>query len=95
MARHVDILKVDPHAGVESVLARVVLDDQDEIVIEASDQGYWRDALVRAVHIDPADDPEGFLYALAERLDGTYVIATEPHEGYACEYEPAPDAAPA
>lgn len=95
MARHVDILKVDPLAGVERVLARVVLDEDDEIVIEAPDPAYWRDALVRAVHIDPNDEPEDFLYSLSDRLDGTYVVATTPHDGYACEHEPAPDAAPA
>ena len=91
MAVHVDILKVDPMAGVERVLARISLDEHGHIFIDAADPEYWREALARATHLDPDDDPEHFLYSLSERLDGTYIIATEPHGEEACEYAPAPD----
>ena len=45
-----------------------------------------RDALTRGVDMDPDEDPEAFLQALSERLDGTYVFATEPHAEAECEH---------
>ena len=90
MAFHVDIIKADPLAGTERRLARVAL-DHGQVVIESPDEGYWRDVLSRAVGVDPDDQPEDFFAALSERLDGTYVFATEPHDDADCEYgaEPA------
>jgi hypothetical protein len=90
VALHVDILKVDPLAGGERVLARVALDDTGQIVIDAPDKQYWRDALARATHIDPDEAPKQFLFALSERLDGTYVVATEPHDEGDCEHAAEP-----
>jgi hypothetical protein len=89
MAFHVDIVKTDPTAGTERRLARVVL-DQGQISIESPDEAYWRDVLTRAAGMSPDEHPEAFLDALAERLDGTYVFATEPHDEVDCEHAAEP-----
>jgi hypothetical protein len=47
--------------------------------------------LQRTLGIDPDDDPEAFLYAIPERINGTYLVASEPHEDEGCAYAPAPD----
>lgn len=96
MAFHVDIIKTEPIGGSERLLARVVL-EHGHLAIESPDEEYWRDALVRAVGMDPDEDPEAFLEALSERLDGTYVFATKPHDEADCEHavEPTRESAPA
>lgn len=75
LAFHVDIIKTEPMAGTERRLARVGL-EHGQLVIESPNEAYWRDALTRAVGMDPEEDPEAFLEALSERFDGTYVFAT-------------------
>jgi hypothetical protein len=96
LAFHVDIIKTEPMAGTERLLARVVV-EHGHVVIDSPDEAYWRDALTRAVDLDPDEDPEAFLQALSERLDGTYVFATEPHDESDCEHaaEPTLESAPA
>jgi hypothetical protein len=96
MALHVDIIKTEPLAGTERLLARVCA-EHGQVVIESPDEAYWRDALMRAVDMDPDQDPEAFLQALSERLDGTYVFATNPHDEAECEHaaEPPRESAPA
>lgn len=89
MALHVDIIKGEPLAGTEQVLARVVLDD-GHVTIESPDDEYWRDALARAVRVDPDDDPETFVNLLSERVDGTYVFATGPHDDSDCAHASDP-----
>ena len=85
MAQHVDIVKSDPLAGTAQVVARVVLDDGGHIEFEAANRDYWREALTRAVSMEPTDDPERFLVAVSERMDGTYLFASEPHDEHECE----------
>jgi hypothetical protein len=84
MALHVDITKVEPLASSKRRLARVVLDEQGGIVIQADDPAYWRNTLTQAVGIDPDQAPQEFLYSLSARVDGTYVSATQPHEEDDC-----------
>jgi hypothetical protein len=87
MSEHVDILKVEPLAASGAqALARVWL-HAGQIDVEAPDSHYWRDLLARITRIDPDESPEEFFAALQERIDGTYIYATEPHDDAHC---PAP-----
>lgn len=89
LAFHVDIVKTDPTAGTERRLARVVL-EHGQLTIESPDEAYWRDALIRAVGMDPDENPGLFLESLSEHFDGTYVYATKPHDEADCEHSAEP-----
>jgi hypothetical protein len=55
----------------------------------ADDGAYWRDFLEKLVGISPDEQPETFFEALPDRVVGTYVYATAPHDhGDDC---PAPE----
>ena len=84
MAEHVDIVKTEPTSSMEYALARVIL-EHGHIEIEASDRGYWRELLRGMVQIDPDENPESFFASLHDRVDGTYVYATEPHDEAHCQ----------
>jgi hypothetical protein len=84
LAKHVDILK----PGTASPLARVTLDDDHQHVsFQADDQGYWRQLLTQLVDVDPDEEPERFARSLHDRVDSTYVYATDLHDDARC---PAP-----
>lgn len=85
MAFHIDIIKREPLSGTERAIACVTLDD-GVVTIRGDDEGYWRETLVRAVGIDPDEHPDEFLGAVSDRLDGTYVFATELHHEADCDY---------
>ncbi len=83
MADHVDIMKSEPTSTAEYRLA-CVLFAGGHIEIDAPDRDYWRQLLQNMVQIDPDERPEDFFMALHERVDGTYVYATEPHPEESC-----------
>lgn len=85
MAEHVDILKT----GSAQPLARVVLED-GHVYVLADDEDYWQNLLQQVVGIDRDEHPDDFFNALHERVAGTYVYATPPHEG-GDESCPVPD----
>jgi hypothetical protein len=87
---HVDIVKSEPLAGSERVLARVTL-EHGSITIEAEDRDYWEEALTSGVAINPTESPEEFLAAVSERFNGTYVFTTEPHDDSDCPYAQTAD----
>ena len=90
MAFHVDIIKTDPTAGTQRRLAKVAV-EHGQLVIESPDEAYWREALARVGRkVDPDDDPKAFLDSLNERLDGTYVFATKPHDEAECAHASEP-----
>lgn len=85
MADHVDILKT----GAVQPLARVLLED-GHVEVLADDVRFWREFLTSVSGIDPDEHPAEFFAALPERLDGSHIYATPPHqEGDDC---PAPGA---
>jgi hypothetical protein len=83
MAEHIDIMKSEPTSSMEYRLACVMLEG-GRIEVDAPDSGYWRQLLRNVVQIDPDERPEEFFAALHERVDGTYVYATEPHDEARC-----------
>ena len=90
MAFHVDIIKTEPTAGTERRLAKIAV-EHGQLVIESLDEAYWQEALAPVARkVDPDDDPEAFLDSLSERLEGTYVFATKPHDEAECEHASEP-----
>ena len=83
MADHIDIMKSEPTSTAEYRLACVVLSG-GHIEIDAPDRDYWRQLLRNMAQIDPDEHPEEFFAALHERVDGTYVYASEPHSEEDC-----------
>lgn len=82
MADRMDIMKIEPTADVERLLATVVLTDEGTISVQPamhdSEPEYWLGLLSDIADVDPEAHPRDFFDAVRERLDGTYVYAREP-----------------
>jgi hypothetical protein len=86
MPYHVDVIRNEPMTGKQTLLGRVHVDG--ELRIEAEDEGRLLDTLRQVVpDIDPDEDPAGFVAALAERMDYTYVIASVQHADDECPFD--------
>lgn len=85
-ALHVDVVKNEWLAGYQHMVARIFLDDEDRLSVEADDSSWEATALRPVRGLDPGDDPRAFFYGLAEHLHGTYLFATEPHDDEHCPY---------
>jgi hypothetical protein len=89
--RHVDIVSNDPLAGSQQLLARVALNGNPELEIEMADgaktdqQHIWT-YLCSRVAVDPKADPNGFLEALPQSIDATYVAASDVHDAAECPF---------
>jgi hypothetical protein len=87
MAYHVDIISNEPLTGRQTLLGRAHI-EHGELRIEAAMPDQLRDTLCRIVpDIDPREDAEGFARALPERMDYTYLIASEPHADDECLFD--------
>jgi hypothetical protein len=90
MDPHVDIIRNEPLAGSSFVLAKVTLGQGgsclDLQTPRDADEGVMWGYLRSRVEIDPDRDPEGFLHALPEAIDSTYVIASRVHDDAECPY---------
>ncbi len=68
--------------------ARQVHVEHGELRIEAAISDQLAETLQRVVpDIDPREDPEAFARALPERMDYTYMIASEPHTDDSCPFD--------
>jgi hypothetical protein len=84
--RHVDVVKNEWSVGVQYPAARVLI-DKGAITIDADDPERWRESLIQATSgIDPDIHPEEFLAALSEKLQGSYLFATEIHDDAECPF---------
>lgn len=89
--RHVDIFSNDPLAGSRQLLAKVQMNGAPELelVIEpeakTDDKRMWT-YLCSQVGFDPKSNPEGFLEALPQSIDATYVAATQVHDDAHCPF---------
>jgi hypothetical protein len=93
--RHVDIFSNDPLAGSRQLLAKVQMNGAPELelIIEpdakTDDKRMWS-FLCSRVGFDPKSNPKGFLEALPQSIDATYVAATEVHDEADCPFADAP-----
>jgi hypothetical protein len=86
MALHVDIVKNEWLAGYQNVVARLYLDDDGKLHVDAADET-WEETVLRPVGgLDPKRDPEEFLRHLADYIHGSYLFATEVHDADRCEF---------
>lgn len=89
--RHVDIFSNDPLAGSRHRIARVQLNGGPtlELFIEpdakTDDKRMWN-FLCSRVSFKPEDNPRGFLEALPQSIDATYVAATDVHDDGSCPF---------
>jgi len=88
---HVELIQNEWAAGRQLVVARVTLEDNGRLKFESADDDVWGPVAFRSF-VDQATgdevspkEPERFIRALHEHLNGDYLFATEPHEG-GCEY---------
>lgn len=92
--RHVDIFSNDPLVGSRQLLAKVQMNGAPtlELVIEpdanTDDKRMWT-FLCSQVGFDPKTDPTGFLEALPQAIDATYVAATGVHDPAHCPFADA------
>lgn len=90
MALHVDVIKNEWAAGIQHRVAAVSIVKGD-IQVDAGDPVGWRETVMRTVaDVDPRGNVRGFLGALHERLSGSYLFATEPHDERTCPYSANP-----
>jgi hypothetical protein len=83
MTQHVDVIKVDPLAGVQERVATLTADG-DRVRIEPAD---WTERIERLVGPLGDQRPDDYLLAVVERLaDATYVTASEPHDDERCPF---------
>jgi hypothetical protein len=86
MPYHVDVIGNELMTGKQKLFGRVHVDG--ELRIEAEDEGRLLETLRQVVpDIDPDEDPAGFVAALTERMDYTYVIASVQHAGDECPFD--------
>jgi hypothetical protein len=93
--RHVDIISSDPLAGSQRLLAKVQLNGNPELELflgdeTKSDRHYMWSYLCSQVDLDPKADPQGFLEALPQSIDATYVLASQVHEDANCPFASTP-----
>ena len=87
LAYHVDVISTEPMTGKQRLLGRVHV-EHGELRIEAAIPDQLGETLQRVVpDIDPREDPEAFARALPERMDYTYMIASEPHTNDSCPFD--------
>lgn len=90
---HVDIVKNEWLAGFQVVAARVSL-DEGELTFESGDDSVWRPVVWHPLPDPDSDDlvypekqPEHFMELLSDRIQGSYLWATQPHEQKECKFE--------
>jgi hypothetical protein len=90
---HAEIIQNEWAAGIQRVVARVVLADGG-LTLETDDLETWEPIALRpfreletGAEVSPVEDPEGFVRHLHEHLSGDYLFATEAHEPGQCEYD--------
>jgi hypothetical protein len=93
--RHVDIISNDPLAGRRRLLAKVQLNGKPELELflgrdtRANEASMWT-YLRSQVELDPMTDPNGFLEALPQSIDATYVVASDVHDEAHCPFRGTP-----
>ena len=93
--RHVDIFSNDPLGGSRRLLAKVQMNGAPELelIIEpeakTDDKRMWT-FLSSCVGFDPKSNPKGFLEALPQSIDATYVAANDVHDEAHCPFAEAP-----
>src|SRR4051794_41036062 len=88
MSYHVDIISNEPLAGRQHLLARIHMDDHGQFRVESDDVEHMLGTLRQIVpELDPDHDPAAFVAALPERVDYTYMIASEPHSATDCGFD--------
>ena len=87
MAYHVDVISNELMTGEQRLLGRVHVEPDGHLHIEAAVEDQLLDTLKRIVpEIDPNDDPVSFVELLPERVDYTYMVASNPHEMHDCAF---------
>lgn len=83
MTQHVDVIKIDPLAGIQRRIATVTANG-DDLRIEPEE---WTERIERLAGPVGDHHPDDYLVLLVERLsNSTYVTASEPHTDDNCPF---------
>jgi len=90
MPQHIDVISNDPLAGRQKLLARLSA-DHDGVAIDAGDDHERGERVMETLRqivsdVDPAGDPEGFIAAVQERVDYTYLAIGALHGDGECAF---------
>jgi hypothetical protein len=91
MSYHVDVIGNEPLTGRQTLLARLLVEN-DRLVVDAGRDDATSDQMMTTLErivpeINPTDDPEGFIAAVQERMDYTYMIASALHSDDECRFD--------
>lgn len=88
MSAHVDVVRNEWLTGEQHAVARLFV-TKDELQIDSPDRARWLPVVEQA--LDELDlreeDPATVLEILPERLRGSHLFATPPHDRDSCPYE--------
>lgn len=87
MARHVDVVKNDPAAGVQRRLATLEVTTDRPLVIRSANGDDWQERLERLAGPMNGHTGSEYIDLLTERLaDSTYIALTEMHADDDCPF---------
>jgi hypothetical protein len=87
VAVHVDVIKNEWLAGTQHRLAWVETNEAGHVTVHGDQPDHWRLQLERI--IGHALEGSGVLNELHEKLSGTALSATEPHDSTSCPFRDA------
>jgi len=88
--QHIDVISNEPLAGRQKLLARLSV-ERDGVAVDAGDDRERGDRVIETLRqivpdVDPAEDPDGFVAAVQERVDYTYLAIGALHDDDECPF---------